>query len=360
MNVRDLSVDIVMGAQWGSESKGLFAVYLGANISYDWLASCATRNAGHTAFTPGGVKLVARYLPASCITSDAPIFISAGTCLHRETLEDEIDRFEAAGINVRNRLFISKCAGLLTHHHEELERHNKMDVSIGSTCEGVGEALCDRILRRGELFIDRNSHSYAFKDDLDLKGHILLECSQGYLLSNLSRMYPYTTSRICSASAYLSYAKLPPQAVRDVYGVFRTWPIRVANRTPKPLDNTDNWDPTNSSGPMNGLEASWQEVRDYCGATEEQLPTEITTVTKLPRRIARWNTRDVKDAIRENGITRICVSFLNYIDWSCYGARRHADLPRSVKTWLLDRENELSMPFALISTSPRDVFPRWR
>lgn len=360
MNVRHLEVDIVMGAQWGSESKGLFATYIGAANQYDWLISCATRNAGHTAFTPDGRKLVARYLPAACITNKAPILISAGTCLHRDTLEDEIARFEAAGVNVRGRLYISMCAGLLTHEHEELERKNKMDVSIGSTCEGVGEALCDRILRNGPLFGDVYGTKYQYVDDLDLAGMILLECSQGYLLSNLSRMYPYATSRICSASAYLSYAKLPPQSVRDVYGVFRTWPIRVANRTIKPLDNGGHWDPTNSSGPMNEREASWEEVREFCGATEEQLPIEITTVTKLPRRIARWNPRDMRDAIRENGINKVCISFLNYVDWSCYGARRHEDLPRSVRRWLLDRESEIGMPFALLSTSPRDVFERWR
>jgi adenylosuccinate synthase len=353
-------VDLVMGAQWGSEGKGMFATYIGKANKYNWLVSAATRNAGHTAYTEDGVKLVSRYLPCSAITNPAPIFLAAGTNIHRDTLEAEIEQFEAAGIQIRKRLYISDCAGLLTHSHEEQERERRMDVSIGSTCEGVGEALVDRIRRQSKTFHEKYDE-YRSMSDLHLNGLILLECSQGYLLSNLSGMYPYTTSRICSASAFLSYAKLPPRSVRDVYGVFRTWPIRVANRTKKPLDSGGwggGWDPTDSSGPMHGNEVAWEEVRKYCGATSEQLPIEITTVTKLPRRIARMDPNDTTYALQENGITQVCLSFLNYIDWSCYGIAHFYDLPAKVKDWVIEFEMQHRIGVALLSTSPTVVFAR--
>lgn len=351
-------VDVVMGAQWGSESKGLFAAYIASQNYYDWIVSCATRNAGHTVYTADGKKLVARYLPTACVTSPAEIFISAGTCLNDETLEHEIREFEAAGVSIRDRLYISVCAGLLSERHELAERERGMDINIGSTCEGVGEALVDRARRKTELFAERYGHKYKFRADEAVNGTILLECSQGYLLSNLSPMYPYVTSRICSTAAYLSYAKQSPRDLRDVYGIFRTWPIRVANRTDKVLDNFPEWDPSCSSGPMGHREVDWHTVRAYCGATEEQLPTEITTVTKLPRRISEWNSLLASDAIRENGINRPCLSFVNYIDWNTYGGRSYGNLTMKAKRWICQREQEMGLPFFYLSASPTVVFRR--
>jgi adenylosuccinate synthase len=335
---------------------------------YDTLVSVNTSNAGHTVFTEDGKKLISRFLPTACVHNRAAIVIGSGTNIHYPTLMKEIGEFESAGVDIMNRLFIHETAGELTEKHVQQEIDSKIDKKIGSTAHGVGASLVDRVNRTAKLFIDNHKDEFKFIEELTYQHMLndsktLLEGSQGYLLSISSSNYPFTTSRITNTAGYLSFANASPRLLRNVYGVFRTFPIRVSNRDKnKPLDNIFNKstyktkdDFVGTSGSMNGQEISWEELRNMSGSDE--LSVEVTTVTKLPRRIATFSYKDYIKAIIENGVTHPVMTFMNYIDVKDYDIERYENLSEKSKNFIGGIE-AIGIPFYAVSTSPTTVFTK--
>jgi len=84
-----------------------------------------------------------------------------------------------------------------------------------------------------------------------------------------------------------------------VIGTCRTYPIRVANR----FDTHGTQ--VGYSGPCydDQLEISFEEIGQK---------TELTTVTKLPRRIFTFSCKQIEEAIEYNGAREIFLNFVNY------------------------------------------------
>jgi adenylosuccinate synthase len=84
-----------------------------------------------------------------------------------------------------------------------------------------------------------------------------------------------------------------------VYGVCRTFPIRVNNRG-------------GYSGPcyVDQEEINWKDVG---------VEPELTTVTKLPRRIFTFSEMQIRDAVRMNGVDQVFLNFANYCFDAGYG-----------------------------------------
>jgi len=295
------TIDVVIGGQYGSEGKGLVAAKLAKINKYDTIISVNSAQAGHTAPLFDGddnfmQQVVTRHIPSGAITDfDAIICIGAGAIINPKILIDEIGMLESLGIPIKNRLYISAFATVITHENEEWEKEHLPWQSTGSTQEGIGAALSMRALRKATIVKDVPELSrYCV---LDIHMHygrtVLLEGSQGFGLSVLGAHYPKTTSRDTTTQAFLSYAQLPWSQVRDVYGVFRTFPIRVAGE----------------SGGMY-QELSWERVSEMSGYSDLR---EITTVTKRQRRIGSWDMELYRRSCEQNGVTIPCFTFLNYL-----------------------------------------------
>jgi adenylosuccinate synthase len=293
-------VDILCGCQYGSEGKGLVAGML-VNINrYDWIISVNSAQAGHTVIYKN-MPVVTRHLPSGAVIDhNSNILIGAGAVINLEILVNEIKMLESLDIPIINRLYIHQNALLIKDEYIKREKRLKLMNKLGSTCEGVGVANAKRALRSASVIKDNflsiwNGNSpYLIGDDFKLKGNILLEGSQGFGLSIFSEFYPKCTSRDTTASAFLSYARLSPRCVNDIYGVFRTFPIRVAG----------------NSGYLYS-ELSWEKLSKRSGYKDLM---EITTVTKRPRRVGCWDSNLAKQAMKINGITKPILTFANYLD----------------------------------------------
>lgn len=295
-------VDVVVDLGFGSTGKGACAFWLSRNREYDTVISINGFQAGHTAVSKEGRKWVHLALPTGLFVSKN-IVIAPGAAFYPEVLANEIKG--SADVLLGKRIVIHECAIVGKQWMADEEAASTDMQMTGSTKKGFGAAQAAKVRRRADV-IARDSmalleeHGLAhyvvshqeYLAILQESKSILLESSQGYSLSLNVGMYPYCTSRDCTTSATLSAAHIPPQWVRDVFGVARLYPIRVNNQK-------------GSSGPCypDQEETSFEAIGQ---------PVELTTVTKLPRRIFTFSMQQVKEAIQVNGVTDVVLSFADY------------------------------------------------
>ncbi len=345
-----MEIDVIVGCQYGSEGKGLAASKVAADCNYDWLVSVNTAQAGHTApaFDNGEVvgMPVLRQLPAAAVNNHkARIYVGAGAIINIKVLCDEIKMLGNLGIPVLGRLVISGQAGIVTEDDEHAERQMKLFDKLGSTMEGIGESVVRRVRREAQIFRDVYSEMLAMNgwtvadvicDEDDYPKcmdncKIFLEGSQGYGLSLYSSNYPKCTSRDTTVAAFLSAARLSPKRLNKVYGVYRTFPIRVAG----------------NSGFLYG-EKTWPEITEISGYEKLE---EITTVTKRIRRIGMWDGSLAKRATVVNGVTHPILTFANYFDSSIENQNDWLNVPLDIRTKIVEMAKDTTGYWAMISTS---------
>lgn len=307
-------VDVVVGLQFGSEGKGRFAAELAApyeltKTPYAAAVRAGGPNAGHTLFVRDQ-PLVVRHLPAAVVNPNTELFIGPGAALDLDVLEQELLACEAVGLSVRDRLMIDPQCVIVTEQDREFE--HEVTQRIGSTGKGGGSAWIRKASRtwtgpvtawdhgKGELFttsfllrhmerVIPRLHSIIGRG-----ANVLAEGTQGALLSlDVSYHWPHVTAKNVTATALLGELGLSCRDVRDVYGVARTFPIRVGG----------------PSGAM-GEELDWPTVLANLPGYEP----ERTTVTGRQRRIAKFDRDAFVYAARMNGCTGLCFSFLDYLD----------------------------------------------
>lgn len=309
-----MSVTAIIGAQYGSEGKGLLAAHLADE--YNVHVRVGSPNAGHT-FYWRGEKHVMQTIPCGWINPCATIIIGRGALINMDLLVKEIQHIEKYYPDFKNRLFIDEDAGVLDErfHEEEGGVDGEIHKRIGSTGEGVGVTRIARIQRDPSKFKFFKDVCKKYKLEMCAKSntphtithlsetqreHVLLEGSQGSALSLLHSHYPYCTSIDTNAAQLLAEIGLAPQILNEVVLVARTFPIRVAG----------------NSGPME-YETTWDYVSKCAGRTIE----EKTTVTKKVRRVAHFDPNLIYNAMVYNGSRSILMlNFVNYIDpelWDC-------------------------------------------
>lgn len=307
-------VSVVVGGQYGSEAKGAVAgrlASLGRNT--DTLGSerqvvgvrVGGPNAGHTVYgkCPTGCTDVhteqvgnelhpwrLRQVPVAAVTNRvAALLIAAGSEIDPVVLKDEIEQLDSAGYNVSRRLMLDRSATILTQEHIEREATSDLTDRLGSTAKGIGAARSDRIWRIAKTVNDEAGGE--FKDmsvvygasyltgALSVGAHVVVEGTQGYGLGLHTSYYPQVTSGDTRAIDFLAQAGISPWAncvnELEVWIAVRTKPIRVAG----------------NSGPMVG-ETSWDKLG---------IKPEKTTVTRKTRRVARFDTGLVAQAVHANG-----------------------------------------------------------
>ena len=279
-------IQVVVGAQYGSEGKGAVCGHLAAHADPDATflgIRVGGSQAGHTVVGDDGVAWPLRHVPVAAVARpDSQLYIAPGSELDLDVLFDEIQRLDAAGYNVSRRLMISGQATIITAAHKATEAARDLTGKLGSTAKGVGAARADRIMRDAPLanqiaeldwYIAEPEDIYSSYDILQIEG------VQGFALGLHAGYYPYCTSADARVIDFLAMAGVTDPWNRSIepWMAIRPNPIRVAGH----------------SGPMHG-ETTWEALG---------LPAEKTTVTRKVRRVGAWDGDLVARAAAANGGT---------------------------------------------------------
>lgn len=338
-------VDILIGAQYGSEGKGNVAFFLAKE--YDLLVRVGGPNAGHKVPLPE--HYVHRQLPSGTQANpDAKLLIGPGATIDPNVLLKEISD---CGVEV-GRLFIDPQAMII--EPEDLIAEQGLVSKIASTGKGGGSAASRRILGRS-LDIDtpvrlarehpellpfvrpaRDVLDEAYRND----HRVLVEGTQGTALSLFHGEYPYVTSRDTTTSGTLAEAGIGPRRIRRVILVARTYPIRV--KDPDADGNT--------SGPMS-QELDYEVLSERSGVPmEELLTTETSSVSHRKRRIAEFDWDLLRRSVELNGGTDIALTFADYIDVNNQKAQRYDQLTDDTIRFVEEVERVSGIPVSLINT----------
>jgi adenylosuccinate synthase len=341
-------VDVIVGAQYGSEGKGNICSYLASD--YDVLVRVGGPNAGHWASIPEPIKYI--QLPSGTAANPtAKILIGAGATISIPTILQEITE---RGLTP-DRLSIDPNAMIIENSDIDFENQN-LEV-IGSTKKGVGAATARKILRGDQtphlgsvVRLARNSDElkpFIRSVGIELENayangqRIMLEGTQGTDLSLhhatysvADPTYPHVTSRDTTASGCLADAGISPLRVRRVVMVTRTYPIRVGG----------------TSGPM-GREIDFETVSARSGLPVEEIAgTEVGTVSGKTRRIAELDWEQVRRSAVINGATDIALTFADYLSSRNQSARRFEQLTAETQAFIAEIERVTNAPVSLIST----------
>ena len=169
---------------------------------------------------------------------------------------------------------------------------------------------------------------------IDDGGLIMLEGTQGSILSLHHGFKRKTTSRDTNASNWCSEAGISPLAVRHVYGVMRTFPIRVAG----------------DSGPMPGEEITWEEVTKHANSPEPIV--EITSATKRKRRVSTLGEEHLRRALDLNRPSNMMLTFVDYLDAEDKHKSSWDSLTQKTRDWITTLESKMGIFFNYLSTGP--------
>ncbi|ADV13012.1 Adenylosuccinate synthase [Mesorhizobium ciceri biovar biserrulae WSM1271] len=332
-------VDVIIGGQYGSEGKGNICAYL-AN-SYGVLMRIGGPNAGHLVKDPP-YKYV--QLPSGTGTNKkAAILIGAGSTLWLPQLMLEIME---QGLTPE-RLSIDPQAMVIDDEDRRIE--SGALTSIASTKQGVGSATARKIVNRGNVPVfgppvklARDVPQLAkFVRDVraELDRHfaagtrVLLEGTQGTLLSIHHGFWPSVTSRETSAAGCLSDAGIAPSRVNRVILVLRTYPIRVGG----------------TSGWM-GREIDMEVVAERSGIPiEEFLRVEKGTISGNKRRMAEFDWAQLRRSAVLNGATDVAVTFADYLGIDNRNATSFDELNENTRTFIARVERVAGAPVTLVS-----------
>jgi len=339
---------VVVGTQWGDEGKGKVV---------DWMTDHAQgvvrfqggHNAGHTLVIKG-VKTALQLIPSGVMRDGVACYIGNGVVVDPAHLMSEIQRLEAAGVEVRSRLKISESCPMILPFHVAVDkareqlRETSGSGKIGTTGKGIGPAYEDKVARRalrlqdlkhpdrfaaklkellalhnhaltGYLKSEALSFEPIFEQAMQLakditpmladvgyllhKAHqrgdnILFEGAQGTLLDIDHGTYPYVTSSNCVAGNAAAGSGVGPQMLHYMLGITKAYATRVG------------------SGPF-PTELEW-EKEGTVGHHLSVVGQERGTVTGRARRCGWIDAAALKRSMIINGISGLCLTKLDVLD----------------------------------------------
>ena len=333
-------IDVVLGLQWGDEGKGKVVDVLTPN--YKVIARFqGGPNAGHSLHF-GDNSFVLRTVPSGIFREGSVNIIGNGVVVDPVSLTEELVNISAQGIDVKQKLFISKKAHIILPTHRMLDAASeaaKGKSKIGSTLKGIGPTYMDKTGRNGlrfgdvlaDDFIDRynklkNKHvemlaQYeGFEYDITeyektwfegieyLRGFrfidsehevnkyinedvaILAEGAQGSLLDVDFGTYPFVTSSNTVCAGVCTGLGVAPTKIGDVYGIFKAYCTRVG------------------SGPFP------TELFDEVGEELRRIGHEFGAVTGRPRRCGWLDLVALKYAVMVDGVTGLIMMKSDVMD----------------------------------------------
>ena len=327
-----MSVDVLLGLQWGDEGKGKIVDVI--TPGYDIIARFqGGPNAGHT-LEFDGIKHVLHTIPSGIFRKNVINVIGNGVVIDPVILTKEITGLAKYKVDVKNQLYISKKAHLILPTHKLLDAASeaaKGKEKIGSTLKGIGPTYMDKTgrngLRVGDIFapdfeakyqalvekhrrlLDFHKYDYdlpalekewfdgiAFLKDYNVidSEHfineqlaagkkILAEGAQGTLLDIDFGSYPFVTSSNTTTAGACTGLGIAPGKIGRVIGIFKAYATRVGGGPfPTELDN---------------------EI----GERMRKNGNEYGSTTGRSRRCGWIDIPALKYAIMINGVTELCM-----------------------------------------------------
>jgi adenylosuccinate synthase len=328
--VKDLTCIVVAGAFWGDEGKGKIISYLALKDKPDLCIRTGSVNAAHTIYFQGK-RYALHMVPGAFINPECRLLLGAGSNIHVEQLLKEIEL-----TSVENRLGVDKQASIIEEKHSIQDKTSAHLKGIGTTGWGVGPAIEERVRRTAKLAKDIPELKPYLTDvaeevnqALDANKKVILEGTQGLMLSLFHGTYPYVTGRDTSAAAICSEAGVGPTRIDHVLLVYKSFMTRVG------------------AGPLPG-ELSREEAikRGWF---------EIAAGTGRERRSAPFDFELARKAAKINSATQAAVTKLDVLYPSCKGVRNYDELPAEAKSFITEIENYTGVQVVLIGTGPEPL-----
>ena len=329
-----MTVDLLLGLQWGDEGKGKIVDVL--THSYDIIARFqGGPNAGHTLEFDKN-KHVLHTIPSGIFHSKAVNLIGNGVVIDPIIFIKEIEDLMPYNIDFNKKLMISKKAHLIIPTHRILDAASEVSkgkAKIGSTLKGIGPTYMDKTGRNGIRVGDildsnwkekykrlKKKHldlikSYNVSTEFDLEDlelnffrcterlrnfkiidseqylfeaqksgkKILAEGAQGSLLDIDFGTYPFVTSSTTTAAGACTGLGIAPNKIKDVFGIFKAYTTRVG------------------SGPFP------TELHNNIGSTMAKIGNEFGSTTGRPRRCGWLDLVALKYSIQINGVTQLMM-----------------------------------------------------
>lgn len=329
-----MAVDLLLGLQWGDEGKGKIVDVLTKN--YDIIARFqGGPNAGHT-LEFDGIKHVLRTIPSGIFHQNSINIVGNGVVIDPVVFVKELEGLDTYHVNYKKNLLISRKAHLILPTHRLLDaasEASKGKAKIGSTLKGIGPTYMDKTGRNGirigdlemenwqdkyRALADKHEAMIAFYnvnvqyDLADLEAEffaavetlktltfidseeflhqaqnegktILAEGAQGSLLDIDFGTYPFVTSSNTTAAGACTGLGIPPNKVKDVFGIFKAYTTRVG------------------SGPFP------TELFDEVGEKMAKKGNEFGAVTGRPRRCGWLDLVALRYAVQINGVTQLIM-----------------------------------------------------
>ena len=332
---------VVLGTQWGDEGKGKIVDLLTDQ------ASLVTRfqgghNAGHT-LVIDGVKTVLHLIPSGILRDNVHCLIGNGVVLAPDALLKEMRELEDSGVPVRERLRLSPACPLILPYHVALDQARELargKAAIGTTGRGIGPAYEDKVARRGlrlgdlfdqSRFADKlrevmEYHNYMLVNYYQVEAsdyektledcrvwaeelrplvadvttmlhearedgkNILFEGAQGSLLDIDHGTYPFVTSSNTTAGGTATGSGFGPLYLDYVLGITKAYTTRVG------------------SGPFA------TELFCEVGKHLAEKGHEFGATTGRPRRCGWFDAVALKQAVRINSVSGLCLTKLDVLD----------------------------------------------
>ena len=332
-------IDVLLGLQWGDEGKGKVVDVL--TPRYDVVARFqGGPNAGHTLIFDGK-KFVLKSIPSGIFQGNKINIIGNGMVLDAALFKAEAEALEAAGINLKERLVISKKAHLILPTHRILDsalEASKGSGKVGTTGRGIGPTYTDKVARSGVRVGDllrsdfeerykaaREAHERTLKSlnyEYDLTPleeawregiqymkqfrfvdsehlvaglmregkSILCEGAQGTMLDIDFGSYPFVTSSNTICAGACTGLGVAPRNIGKVFGIMKAYCTRVG------------------SGPFP------TELFDADGEALSDRGCEFGAVTGRRRRCGWVDLVALRYAIRLNGVTDLILMKSDVLD----------------------------------------------
>ncbi|BAV94530.1 adenylosuccinate synthase [Ichthyobacterium seriolicida] len=339
-----MSVDLLLGLQWGDEGKGKIVDIL--TSKYDIIARFqGGPNAGHT-LQFDNVKHVLHTIPSGIFHKNSINIIGNGVVIDPIILNAELDKLKLYDIDIYSRLYVSRKAHLILPTHKLIDTASEISKGrnkIGSTLKGIGPTYMDKTGRNGLRVGDIESENFEEKlnslmekhkrmidffdveldFDLDkLKGEwleniellkqltlidseifiheelkkgkkILAEGAQGFLLDIDFGTYPFVTSSNTMAAGACTGLGIAPNKIKNILGVFKAYTTRVG------------------SGPF-----PTELIDDHYGKKMAEIGKEVGATTGRARRCGWLDLPALKYAVALNGVTELFMMKVDVL--SCF------------------------------------------
>lgn len=335
-----MSVSLIIGAQWGDEGKGKIIDYLSREADFV-VRYHGGNNAGHTIINEYG-KFAMHLVPSGIFCNKTVGVIANGTVIDLEVLLSEIEALKKAGVEMKNRLYISPRCHLIMPYHKILEgmsEEAKGKGKTGTTGRGIGPVHADKVSYNGiRIFdlMDKPRFSEKLRAQLKLKNkiiqafgqkglsqtdiekeffsywekikqyvfepykilqnaikqkkNILLEGAQGMFLDNDWGTYPFVTASTVVSGGITHGSAIAPRHLTNVVGVVKAYTTRVGQ------------------GPFP------TELMDKNGELIREKGGEFGATTGRVRRCGWFDAELVSFAAEINGFTEIAVTKLDILD----------------------------------------------